>query len=84
MRAEVARAAADACLGQVLAALGDCAVVEQFPLMEGRRMNMLVAPKPGARIIVPPRAGSLERDERADAGRGEPQTEPSTGLGITE
>ena len=56
-------------LQKVLAELGDCAVVEQFPIMEGRRMNMLVAPKPGAKIIVPMSAASAGRAERAALGR---------------
>jgi translation initiation factor IF-3 len=37
-----------AVLLKVLAEVGEFAVVEQMPLMEGRRMNMLIAPKPGA------------------------------------
>lgn len=39
-----------AVLHKVLTELGNYAVVEQWPVMEGRRMNMLVAPKPGAQI----------------------------------
>jgi translation initiation factor IF-3 len=39
-----------AVLHKVLTELGDYAVVEQWPMMEGRRMNMLVAPKPGVTI----------------------------------
>lgn len=35
-------------LQKVLVGLGDLAVVEQMPVMEGRRMSMMVAPKPGA------------------------------------
>lgn len=42
-----------AVLHKVLTELGDYAVVEQWPVMEGRRMSMLVAPKPGAHIPVP-------------------------------
>lgn len=37
-----------AVLHKVLTELGDLAVVEQWPMMEGRRMNMMVAPRPGA------------------------------------
>jgi translation initiation factor IF-3 len=35
---------------KVLTELAEFAVVEQMPLMEGRRMTMLIAPKPGAAI----------------------------------
>jgi len=39
-----------AVLHKVLTELGDSAVVEQWPVMEGRRMSMLVAPKPGGTV----------------------------------
>ena len=41
-----------AVLLKVLAELTDYALVEQMPLMEGRRMTMLIAPKPGVNIPV--------------------------------
>lgn len=44
-----------AVLLKVLTELGEFAVVEQMPVMEGRRMMMIVAPKPG--VIIPGRRG---------------------------
>jgi translation initiation factor IF-3 len=41
-----------AVLLKVLGELADFVVVEQMPLMEGRRMTMLIAPKPGVKIPV--------------------------------
>jgi translation initiation factor IF-3 len=41
-----------AVLLKVLSELAEYAVVEQMPLMEGRRMTMLIAPKPGVAIPV--------------------------------
>jgi translation initiation factor IF-3 len=63
-----------AVLHKVLTELGDYAVVEQWPVMEGRRMNMLVAPKPGVTI---PSAGQAQADAAADADAGEQETESS-------
>ena len=51
-----------AVLHKVLTELGDSAVVEQWPVMEGRRMNMLVAPRPGG----PNPAGSTRPAASAD------------------
>lgn len=39
-----------AVLMKVLQEIGDYAVVEQMPMMEGRRMIMIIAPKPGVDI----------------------------------
>ena len=39
-----------AILSKVLIELGEYAVVEQMPFMEGKRMTMMVAPKPGVTI----------------------------------
>jgi len=39
-----------AVLMKVLQEIGDFAVVEQMPMMEGRRMIMIIAPKPGVNI----------------------------------
>jgi translation initiation factor IF-3 len=45
---------------KVLAELAEYAVVEQMPLMEGRRMTMLIAPKPGVTIPVR-KKGEMEK-----------------------
>lgn len=50
-----------AVLLKVLAELAEFAVVEQMPLMEGRRMTMLIAPKPGAVIPVKKKAAEAEK-----------------------
>ncbi|MCC6747395.1 MAG: translation initiation factor IF-3 [Deltaproteobacteria bacterium] len=63
-----------AVLLKVLTELGDYAVVEQMPLMDGRRMTMLVAPKPGANIPLPKKTeaertkapGASDEDEDRD------------------
>lgn len=63
-----------AVLLKVLTELGDYAVVEQMPLMDGRRMTMLVAPKPGANIPLPKKteaertkaSGASDEDEDRD------------------
>ena len=49
-----------AVLLKVLTDLGEYAVVEQMPVMEGRRMIMLVAPKPGAKIPGAQKKGVTE------------------------
>ena len=51
---------------KVLTELGDYAVVEQMPTMEGRRMTMMVAPKPGVTIPVPKKKGD-KGDKTEDA-----------------
>jgi translation initiation factor IF-3 len=70
-----------AVLLKVLAEVAEFALVEQMPLMEGRRMTMLIAPKPGATVPVkkkpekaatgakPAEAGGAEEDidEAAEA-----------------
>jgi len=72
-------------LQKVLVNLGDLAVVEQMPVMEGRRMSMMVAPKPGA--VFPTdisktmsdttKADSAEATtEKASAGDSAPDTPP--------
>ena len=59
-----------AVLLKVLQELAEYAVVEQMPQMEGRRMTMIIAPKPGVEIPV------LRKGEKAsdleDAGEEEP------------
>jgi len=54
-----------AVLHKVLTSLGDYAVVEQWPVMEGRRMDMLVAPKPGTTIPMPISAGAAKAAGKA-------------------
>jgi translation initiation factor IF-3 len=58
-----------AVLLKVLAELADFALVEQMPLMEGRRMTMLIAPKPGVVIPMPKKKSSDEKpgDEKPAA-----------------
>jgi translation initiation factor IF-3 len=58
-----------AVLLKVLNEIQEWAVVEQMPLMEGRRMTMLVAPKPGAVIPVPKKKSDLEREKLAAQGK---------------
>lgn len=73
---------------KVLAALADIALVEQMPLMEGRRMTMLIAPKPGVVIPMPkkkaekpgeekPASAEAEADD-ADESEEAPEVEEST------
>jgi len=51
---------------KVLAEFADFALVEQMPLMEGRRMTMLIAPKPG--VVIPmPKKKSDEKPEKPAA-----------------
>ncbi len=50
---------------KVLSELTEFAVVEQMPLMEGRRMTMLIAPKPGATIQV--RRKGEEKEQPAES-----------------
>jgi translation initiation factor IF-3 len=52
-----------AVLLKVLAEVSEFAVVEQMPLMEGRRMNMLIAPKPGAVFPVKKKGDAKEAAE---------------------
>lgn len=53
-----------AVLFKVISELQEFVVVEQMPAMEGRRMIMLIAPKPGVEI---PKRGKGKDDEDADA-----------------
>lgn len=55
-----------AVLLKVISELQEYVVVEQMPVMEGRRMIMLIAPKPGVEIPV-----RKKRDEGGDAEEGE-------------
>jgi translation initiation factor IF-3 len=61
-------------LNRVVKALIDLATVVQMPNMEGNRMSMILAPKPG-RVIKPkpvvPRAAAAGGEGAADAGAGE-------------
>jgi translation initiation factor IF-3 len=50
---------------KVLGELADIAVVEQMPLMEGRRMTMLIAPKPGVVIPVQKKKSEAAPDKSA-------------------
>ena len=50
-------------LMKVLQELEQYAVVEQMPVMEGRRMSMMIAPKPGA--VIPKRFGKGTPDDDA-------------------
>ena len=59
-----------AVLLKVLTELGEHAVVEQMPIMEGRRMNMIVAPKPGAK----PAAGKKADNEPAETSEAAPKS----------
>jgi translation initiation factor IF-3 len=52
-----------AVLLKVLAEVGEFTLVEQMPLMEGRRMNMLIAPKPGAVFPVKKKGDAKEAAE---------------------
>ena len=75
---------------KVLAEFADFALVEQMPLMEGRRMTMLIAPKPGVVIPLPKKksdekpgdekpAAAKADSEDADADSEEaPEVEEST------
>jgi translation initiation factor IF-3 len=66
-----------AVLLKVLAEVADFAVVEQMPLMEGRRMTMLIAPKPGATVPVKKREGEKAAEARAEPAEGSaPQPAP--------
>jgi translation initiation factor IF-3 len=56
-----------AVLLKVLAEIQEWAVVEQMPLMEGRRMMMLIAPKPGVTIPLPKKRSELEKEAAAVA-----------------
>lgn len=58
-----------AVLLKVLAELQEWAVVEQMPLMEGRRMTMLIAPKPGVVIPLPKKKSELEKEKLAAQGK---------------
>lgn len=51
-----------AVLLKVLGELVNYVVVEQMPTMEGRRMTMLIAPKPGVSIPASPKKGAKEED----------------------
>lgn len=53
-----------AVLLKVLAEVADFAVVEQMPLMEGRRMTMLIAPKPGVAVPVKKKAEGEKAEEK--------------------
>ncbi len=64
-----------AVLLKVLAELQEWAVVEQMPLMEGRRMTMLIAPKPGVVIPMPKKKSELEREKLAAQGKAVPAVE---------
>ncbi len=59
---------------KVLSELTEFAVVEQMPLMEGRRMTMLIAPKPGATITV--RRKGETKDDPAEAASATPKNAP--------
>lgn len=48
-----------AMLQKCLLELGEYAIVEQMPFMEGRRMTMLVAPKPGVTIPAQKKGGPI-------------------------
>jgi translation initiation factor IF-3 len=63
-----------AVLHKVLTELGDLAVVEQWPVMEGRRMNMMVAPRPGATF---PAAVSATKSSENAATKSPESTQPS-------
>ncbi len=56
-----------AVLLKVLAEVGEFAVVEQMPLMEGRRMTMLIAPKPGVVIPMPKKKSDEKPGEEKPA-----------------
>ena len=56
-----------AVLLKVLSEVADYAVVEQMPMMEGRRMTMLIAPKPGIEIPSKPKKKDSEASEEDDA-----------------
>ncbi|PID39361.1 MAG: translation initiation factor IF-3 [Proteobacteria bacterium] len=55
-----------AVLAKILQEVGEYAVVEQMPVMEGRRMTMLIAPKPGVEIPKRLRKGETAEDELDD------------------
>jgi translation initiation factor IF-3 len=57
-----------AVLLKVLGELVNYVVVEQMPTMEGRRMTMLIAPKPGVSIPAAPKKGAKEEEAVADKG----------------
>lgn len=52
-----------AVLLKVLQELAEYAVVEQMPQMEGRRMTMIIAPKPGVKIPVLRKGEKVPTDE---------------------
>ena len=61
-----------ALLKKIIATLGDSCVIEQHPLIEGKKMNMLLAPaalaKPGAGKVIPVKpVGRTQPKAKADA-----------------
>ncbi len=67
-----------AVLLKVLQELAEYAVVEQMPQMEGRRMTMIIAPKPGVEIPVRKKGDpkGIPEPEEAEEGEGEAEGEP--------
>lgn len=70
-----------AVLLKVLTELGEYAIVEQMPVMEGRRMMMLVAPKPGIKIPAPGRKDGDEADEVDEADEADQADQADDGAG---
>jgi translation initiation factor IF-3 len=60
---------------KVLGELADIAVVEQMPLMEGRRMTMLIAPKPG--VVIPVQKKKTEAVPASDKKDAKDAKEPA-------
>lgn len=54
-----------AVLFKVLSELAEYVVVEQMPVMEGRRMTMLIAPKPGVTVPVRKKGEAKDKDKGA-------------------
>jgi translation initiation factor IF-3 len=68
-----------AVLLKVLSELAEYTVVEQMPLMEGRRMSMIISPKPG--VVIPvKKKGGPEKPGTDGAGR----TDRSKGGAVQE
>lgn len=62
-----------AVLAKILQEVGEYAVVEQMPVMEGRRMTMMIAPKPGVTI---PKRFSKSSEEETPEGSAPESPEP--------
>jgi translation initiation factor IF-3 len=70
-----------AVLFKVLSELADYVVVEQMPVMEGRRMTMLIAPKPGVTVPVrkkgEPKDKGVTKSETEEAQEAQEADEPA-------